>query len=100
MIRGGGTLAVFYDKTLHQITQTENEYFPVTNEEFQALSIVVGTISPWMGNEIVPVDFTKTDNTYSFKYYDGYFPPFSRWSYGFAIVYLENETIEWGSAIW
>ncbi|MBA7602133.1 hypothetical protein ES703_09219 [subsurface metagenome] len=79
------------------ITQTENEFISTTNEEYQALSIVVGTISPWTGEEIIPCEFTKTDNTFNFKYYDGYVVPFSRWSYGWATLYLDNEAIEWGA---
>lgn len=96
VIRGAGSIVFFYDNSLRQITQTENAYAPTTNEEYQALSIAVGKISPWTGVEIVPINFTKADNTYSFKFYDGYNSLFSRWSYGWATLYLDNEAIEWG----
>lgn len=95
VIRGGGSIVFLYDNVTRQITQTENEFAPTTNEEFQTLSIVVGTISPWTGEEIVPCEFTKVDDAYNFKFYDGYLVPFSRWEYGWATVYLDNETVEW-----
>jgi len=98
MARGEATfsLVFFYDRTLRKITQIENEFIPTTNEEFKALSIAAGKISPWTGEEIVPCSFMRIDNAYTFKYYDDYLKPFSRWSYGFATVFLDNEMIEWG----
>lgn len=97
--RGTAAISIvfLYDNTLRQITQTENEYAPTTNEEFQAFSIVAGRLSPWTGEGIVPCFLTKMDNSYNFKYYDDYLAPLSRWSYGFATMYLDNEAIEWGA---
>lgn len=94
--RVGGAIAFFYDNSLHSITSKEVDYVTTTNEEFQALSIVVGKISPWTGNEIVPDSFTEQDNSYTFAYYDGYSTFLPRWMGGVASVYLDNEEVEWG----
>jgi hypothetical protein len=99
LIRESGSLVFLYDKAARRITQTENEFFPATVEELQALSIVAGRISPWTREVIVLVNFTRTDNAYSFKFYDGYLLLLSRWSYGYATVYIENEAVEWGAHV-
>lgn len=93
------SLVFLYDRSAHQITDIEVEYVATTNEEISALSIAARYTSRWTGNLIVPCEFVSGVDSYSFKYYDGYYGLLSRWSFGWGTVDLEEGTVseEWGS---
>lgn len=94
-IRENACFVFLYNLDNHEI-HVKAQYSPSTDNEVLATSIVIGRISKWTGNPIVPVDFTSSDGGYYFTYYDGFSRLTSRWSFGWGIVYLDNKAVEWG----
>lgn len=95
IVRGGGALALLYDNENNSIVEVENEFYPKKKAGFEALSELTGRLSPWTGEEIVPILLSKADNSFHFKYYDGYSTGTDRWEYGYASLHLENNKISW-----
>lgn len=95
IIRGKGSLVLFYDNENNRIIKVEDEFYPKTKAGLEALSKLTVRLSPWTGKEIIPILLSKADNNYHFKYYDGYSSGTNCWGYGYATLHLENNKISW-----
>lgn len=103
------SIVFIYNKTTDGITTIENEYTATTSDALQGMSIIAlkDVTSPfaqdYLGrthiNKIVPSSIVKTDNTYTFNYYDGYNIYFNQWGHGTAII-DENMEVELISHVW
>ncbi len=97
------SIVFIFTKSTNGIAVENEPYTATTSDERQAMSILVykKPLSRFTGRKIVPFNFVKLNNTYSFDYYDGYDMYLRRWGFGSAILDAsgnipeENMTHSW-----
>lgn len=100
MISEQKSIVLIFDESTSGIT-AEREFTATTSDERQAMSTLVlkKPLSRFTGSKIVPFDFIKTDDAYTFNYYDGYDMYLRRWGHGSATLH-ENGEVTLDSHVW
>ena len=90
------SMIFIWNKTSN-ITQIEVDYICPPEFENEFKIILENGQSPYTDGKIVPCYLNKTvEGVYEFKYYDGWA---LHWSFGYARLYLTNETIQYMSHV-
>jgi hypothetical protein len=83
----GKSILFVYNRSKREI-YVKREYIVQSGDELQAMRMfnLKKPVSKFTGNRIVPFNFVKQENVYSFDYYDGYDAFLRHWEFGRAVI--------------